>query len=135
MQWDFWNFDFCKHINSIRKYFWFDPRSDDMDGDAVTVADNDLPRALAEACFCQLQIVSASVISGILETLQRVYKCPKSQGWWLVVIWEAWLQFVINCAQRRNKLEIRIRRKKLDEKISISLSFLSYLVAESEMEG
>jgi hypothetical protein len=36
-------------------------------------ADYDLPPALAEAWFCQLQIVP--VTFGILGTFQMVYKC------------------------------------------------------------
>lgn len=45
----------------------------------------DLPRALAGARFCQLQMVSV-IVFRILGTFQRVHKCkgPERQGgWWL----------------------------------------------------
>lgn len=71
-----------------------------------TAADLDLPRALAGAWFCQLQI--NCVTFGILETFWRVYKCygPERQSelllvCWLVVVGCWWLGFVSSCAQRR----------------------------------
>jgi hypothetical protein len=39
------------------------------------VADYDLPGALAQAWFCQLQIVSAIVSFGVLGAFQEIYKC------------------------------------------------------------
>ena len=64
-------------------------------------ADHDLPRALAEAWFCQLQIISA---------IARAWRGWVGGKWW----------FVRSCGQGT-------KGKKYDSEVSVSLPPLSFL--------
>ena len=78
-------------------------------------ADYDLPHALAEVWFCQLQIVS-----DIASELFRGY-VNERWGWWLLVIQGGWLVVML-------KAEIK-RKESYSGIFFSSLSFfLSYLV-------